>query len=129
MLVLSRREGEQIVLPSLHVTITLIRIKGERARIGIDAPVGVPVHRSQIWDEILSLGQNSRCASTVGLKPIPISEQIEAIEYDIRILRESYTNRSTGVIDDQDALRQIHRLEAALSTLRAHQPQPGVPAA
>ena len=38
MLVLSRKTSETIELPGLGVTITLVKIKGNQVRVGIDAP-------------------------------------------------------------------------------------------
>jgi len=37
MLVLSRKKGEEIVIPALDVTIRLLEIRGGKARIGIEA--------------------------------------------------------------------------------------------
>ncbi len=51
MLVLSRHRGESIVIGS-DITITLIDICGDKCRIGIAAPVEVPVHRSEVADRI-----------------------------------------------------------------------------
>lgn len=51
MLVLSRLAGEQIKIGD-SITITLCGIKGCRARIGIDAPVGVKVLRAELPDAV-----------------------------------------------------------------------------
>ena len=56
MLVLSRKLGEKIVLPDSDVTITVLGISGKKVRLGIAAPPGVPVHRSEIWDRICEWG-------------------------------------------------------------------------
>lgn len=48
MLVLSRRSGEQIVLPDLGIVITMVAVTGGRARIGIVAPAEVRVLRAEI---------------------------------------------------------------------------------
>jgi carbon storage regulator len=47
MLVLSRKPGEQIYIGN-HITITVVEIKGNRVRIGIDAPESVPVLRAEL---------------------------------------------------------------------------------
>ncbi|MBI3465088.1 MAG: carbon storage regulator [Planctomycetes bacterium] len=52
MLVLSRKEGEEIVIPSLDVTIRLVEIRGENVRIGIEAPTHLAVHRKEVWERI-----------------------------------------------------------------------------
>ena len=51
MLVLSRRPGESIVIGG-NITITIIQAKGDRVRLGIEAPREVPVHRNEIFKRI-----------------------------------------------------------------------------
>ena len=49
MLVLSRKRGESIVLPDCQATITVVAIHGNRVRLGVTAPPGIPVHRTEVW--------------------------------------------------------------------------------
>jgi carbon storage regulator len=49
MLVLSRKLGESIVIGG-GITITVIRIKGSVVQLGIDAPIEIPVHRSELQE-------------------------------------------------------------------------------
>lgn len=49
MLVLSRKLGESILLPDCQATITVIAIHGNRVRLGVTAPPGIPVHRTEVW--------------------------------------------------------------------------------
>jgi carbon storage regulator CsrA len=48
MLVLSRREGEKIVFPTIGITIEVLRIRGNTSRLGIDAPSDVKVLRNEL---------------------------------------------------------------------------------
>ncbi len=48
MLVLSRREGERIVFPTIGVTLEVLRLKGNTARLGIDAPRSIAVLRDEL---------------------------------------------------------------------------------
>jgi len=48
MLVLSRKEGEQIVVPECRLTVTVFDIHGERVRLGISAPSEVRVYRGEV---------------------------------------------------------------------------------
>jgi carbon storage regulator len=48
MLVLMRRIREEIVIPSLGVTIKVVDTRGGRVRIGIEAPDGVSIRRSEL---------------------------------------------------------------------------------
>ena len=51
MLVLTRKVGEQIVIND-EIVITVVRLQGDKVRIGIDAPRSIPVHRHEILDRI-----------------------------------------------------------------------------
>jgi carbon storage regulator len=48
MLVLSRRKDESIILPDLGITIEVIRVKGNKVRLGIKAPDSVRILRSEL---------------------------------------------------------------------------------
>lgn len=47
MLVLSRKLNEQIVINE-NITITIVEIRGDRVRIGIDAPKDAPIRRAEL---------------------------------------------------------------------------------
>ena len=49
MLVLSRKPGEEVVIPSLDIAIRLLEICGDRVRLGIEAPSHIEVHRKEVW--------------------------------------------------------------------------------
>jgi carbon storage regulator len=51
MLVLSRRLGESVVIGD-DVTITVLEVRGEVVRIGIDAPRSVVVHRAELLQQL-----------------------------------------------------------------------------
>jgi carbon storage regulator len=53
MLVLSRKLGEQIVLPDCDVTVTVLGVSGRRVRLGVVAPPSTPVHRRETWEKIM----------------------------------------------------------------------------
>jgi CheY-like chemotaxis protein/sRNA-binding carbon storage regulator CsrA len=48
MLVLSRRESEKILFPTLGITVELLRIRGTKARVGVTAPSDIPVVRAEV---------------------------------------------------------------------------------
>ena len=50
MLVLSRKQGEEIILPDQGVTICLTEVRGNKARIGVTAPDHIRVFRRELWD-------------------------------------------------------------------------------
>jgi carbon storage regulator len=51
MLILTRRTGETVMIGS-EVTLTVLGVKGNQVRIGINAPKSVPVHREEIYERI-----------------------------------------------------------------------------
>jgi carbon storage regulator len=53
MLILTRRAGETVMIGN-DVTITVLGVKGNQVRIGINAPKDVPVHREEIYERIQS---------------------------------------------------------------------------
>ena len=55
MLVLSRKKSESIVVND-SIRITVVEIRGDKVRLGIEAPKEVPVHRSEIYDAIRKAG-------------------------------------------------------------------------
>ena len=52
MLVLSRKKNEGIVIND-DIVVTIVEIRGDKVRLGIDAPRDVPVHRREVLDAIL----------------------------------------------------------------------------
>ena len=51
MLILTRRAGESVMIGD-EVTVTILDIKGNQARIGITAPKDIAVHREEIYEKI-----------------------------------------------------------------------------
>ena len=65
MLVLTRRIGETLNIGD-EVQVTVLGIKGNQVRIGIDAPKNVPVHRQEVYERIKREEQE---ANTGGRSP------------------------------------------------------------
>ncbi len=80
MLVLSRRVGESIVIgdpdeSGSAVTVTVLEVRGDVVRVGIDAPRSVAVHRAELLAELA--GANREAAS-------PSSEAVASLSQALR---------------------------------------------
>jgi carbon storage regulator len=58
MLVLSRKKNESIVIND-DITIVVVEIRGDKVRLGVEAPKEIPVHRREVFEAI----QRSQMAS------------------------------------------------------------------
>jgi len=51
MLVLSRQRDESIIIGD-NIVVTIVDIRGDKVRLGIEAPTEIPVHRREVFDAI-----------------------------------------------------------------------------
>lgn len=51
MLVLSRRRDESIMIGK-DITVTIVDVRGDKVRVGIDAPQSISVHREEVFHAI-----------------------------------------------------------------------------
>ena len=58
MLVLSRHRDEEIVIGD-NIIVTIVDIRGDKVRLGIEAPQEVPVHRQEVFEAIQREGARS----------------------------------------------------------------------
>lgn len=59
MLVLSRHRGDEIKIGE-DITIVVVDIRGDKVRLGIEAPKDVPVHRKEVYDAIKRQGSDDQ---------------------------------------------------------------------
>jgi carbon storage regulator len=67
MLVLSRQKDETIMIGD-DVEITVVDIRGDKVRLGINAPPHIPVHRKEVYEAIQ---RENRAASSLNPDEIP----------------------------------------------------------
>ena len=58
MLILTRRVGETLMIGD-DVTVTVLGVKGNQVRVGVNAPRDVAVHREEIYERIQKEQENS----------------------------------------------------------------------
>ncbi len=63
MLVLTRKAGQQLVLPECGVTVDVLSVGKRQVRLGIVAPSAIRVFRSEIWQRNRSPADAGRCLS------------------------------------------------------------------
>ena len=51
MLVLSRQRDESIMIGD-NIVVTIVDIRGDKVRLGIEAPTEIPVHRQEVYEAI-----------------------------------------------------------------------------
>ena len=52
MLVLARKENEEIVIGNQVVIVTVVAIEGGKVKLGFTAPPEIPIYRKEIWDKM-----------------------------------------------------------------------------
>ena len=65
MLILTRRVGERLMIGD-EISVTVLGVKGNQVRIGVDAPSNVIVHREEIYERIRSQRQNPDASRNTG---------------------------------------------------------------
>lgn len=63
MLVVSRKKNEKIVIND-NIEIVIVEIRGDKVRLGIEAPKEVPVHRKEVFDVIQQKKSNGGVSET-----------------------------------------------------------------
>lgn len=74
MLVLSRQKDEMIMIGD-NIEITVVDIRGDKVRLGINAPQQIPVHRKEVYE---SIKMENRKAANVTLEDITNVENSDA---------------------------------------------------
>jgi carbon storage regulator len=68
MLILTRRVGETVMIGN-DVTVTVLGVKGNQVRVGVNAPRDVAVHREEIFERIKREEQDGNVAAPSASRP------------------------------------------------------------
>jgi len=74
MLVLSRKKNESIVIDD-RIVITVIEIRGDKVRLGIEAPRDVAIHRSEVYEALKKMAQEDAAKSAEAPVAVPAPDQ------------------------------------------------------
>ncbi|MCC9604122.1 MULTISPECIES: carbon storage regulator CsrA [Pirellulaceae] len=69
MLVLSRHRDESIMIGD-DVVVTIVDIRGDKVRLGIEAPQSIPVHRQEVYDAIQRENRRASQTSSAATKDV-----------------------------------------------------------
>ena len=76
MLVLSRKKNESIIIND-DITIVVVEIRGDKVRLGVEAPKEVPVHRNEVYEAIR---RNQQQKQEPGQEPVTHGDSSNASE-------------------------------------------------
>ncbi len=68
MLVLSRQRDESIIIGD-NIVITIVDIRGDKVRLGIEAPTEIPVHRQEVYEAIQRENAKADAEGRVARRP------------------------------------------------------------
>ena len=69
MLVLSRHRDESIMIGD-EIVVTIVDIRGDKVRLGINAPSSIPVHRQEVYEAIHGKPADTEASGNAVAKPV-----------------------------------------------------------
>ena len=77
MLVLSRHRDESIMIGD-DVVVTIVDIRGDKVRLGIEAPTSIPVHRQEVYEAIQRENRQAAKLNPNDTKPLSSDKKTKA---------------------------------------------------
>ena len=101
MFVLTRKRDESIMIGD-DIRVTIVEVRGDQVKIGIDAPRSIPVHREEVYREILAENRRAALSADVDVTRLggivsqrddggqPVSPRIFRLEAHLAARRETH---------------------------------------
>ncbi len=127
MLVLSRKLNERIVLPTIPVAIAVVALKASNVRLGIEAPVDVPVFREELLRRECTAA-NELLALSEADAQVRLGRMKQSLRYRLQMLALKFAliRKRAGHIQDSELQKlfedlevEMHRGEQQLALLSA----------
>lgn len=114
MLVLSRQRDESIMIGD-NIVVTIVEIRGDKVRLGINAPTEIPVHRQEVYEAIQRNNEAGRQVTTPG----EVHRDQKAADTYKRIRTLAEQRRPKEVDDEGRALEEIKAGDMVVLTREA----------
>jgi carbon storage regulator CsrA len=114
MLVLSRKETDKIVFPTLGITVEVLRIRGNVARIGVEAPSEVPIYRHELTDrKHLEFSTDQDSSASLRQLVHAVRHRLDTAAEALNRLHEQYEYDRNGHAQHMvlDVFRELRLLE------------------
>jgi carbon storage regulator CsrA len=129
MLVLSRGRNDKVVFPTLGISVEILRVAGNKVRLGIDAPHEIPVHRHEVSQRMEANGESETLkfpssSSNAAVKLThDMRNRLNAASLGLHLL---HRNVETGDMSNAEAtiFKIFNELKAIESELEAPTPKP-----
>ena len=114
MLVLSRYKDQSIYIGD-DIVVTIVDVRGDRIRLGVEAPPNVPVHRQEIYEEIKRKKDPSEIPEVRAKGSGRVDMDRNGFTEELRAVREHYANATAVVFGGWVSDSSAQRLEKALN--------------
>src|SRR5215213_10006952 len=127
MLVLSRGRNDKVVFPTLGISVEILRVAGNKVRLGIDAPHEVPVHRHEVSQRMDANGETIKFPaapqSAAATLTHDMRNRLNAAALGLHLL---HRNVETGDMSDAEAtiFKIFNELKALENELEQPAPSP-----
>lgn len=120
MLVLSRGANDKVVFPTLDISVEILRVAGNKVRLGIEAPKNVPVHRHEVVERDRQSGTPPKPRGDGGLSH-SVRNRLNAASLGLHLLQRKLELGQAGAAEADvfAVLNELKSIESELQGRRA----------